>query len=132
MQKTVYKRLNENTVLCIDKYKNILGYKYHKISLYYEDTEQTVEFGFYKLNKGMTNKHTIDTYSYNNHYIIGYKYHSEEDWLKIDRLYDIDNRCDLLTDDKFYDYFNCLEIETKISNNKCKHLALGKKFKHTK
>lgn len=126
MDKKVYKRLNENTVLCIHKYDNEIGVRCHNITIHYEDTEQIIEFGTYNIGKGILEKHKLETYLYNNDYIIGYKYHNDDEWLIVDRIYDINNRCDLLTDDKIYDYFNCVKIETKISENKCKTLSLGK------
>lgn len=131
MQKKVYKRLNDNTVLCIYKYNSNNGARCHNLSIYYENTNQVVEFGTYNVNQGSSDKQKLDIYSYNNDYIIGYKNDADEDCLKLDRMYDINNRCDLLTGDKFYDHFRCVELEEQISENKCKTLALGK-FKKMK
>lgn len=132
MQKKVYKRLNDNTVLCISKYDNRLGFRYHSIVIHFEDTKQNVEFGTYRINKCIIPNYVADDYSYNNDYVIGYKYNSEKDWLKIDRIYDINNRCDVLTDDKFYNFFKCVDIDEKIKKQKYKTLTLGKNYKKNK
>lgn len=132
MNKKTYKRLNENAVLCIYKYDNKVGDRCHNIVIAYEDTDQMIEFGTYIVGKGIFDKRATESYIYNNEYIMGYRYHDGDQWLKVDRIYDVNNRCDLLTNDEFANYFSCVEIESKISKNKCKTLSLGEKYKKNK
>ena len=129
MDKKIYKRLNDYTVLCIYKYTDEVGYRYDRIVVHYEDTNENVEFGTYRVNKGLFNSRTTDTYSYNNNYIIGYKYERDKECLRTNRLYDINNRCDILNDDKFHNYYCCIRVEEDIEQNKYKTLSLVKKYK---
>ena len=129
MRRKVSKRLNDNTIIQIEKYCNRLGDKYHRVLLFFEDTNDYVEFGAFKTNIGIFNDTTNDSYLFNNNYVIGYKYDHESQALKPSRIYDINARCDMLTDHNCY---TCIDVEENINQNKCKKLSLNNKSKKVK
>jgi len=129
METTIYKRLNENAILSIDHYDNYMGERFHSLVIYYEDTEEVVQFGKYKVSNSIYYDFTVDSYSFNNNYIIGYKYDEETQWLKVDRIYDIKNRCDMLNKDKTSETLTCVNVQEDIKKNKFKELSLERKYR---
>lgn len=124
--KTINRRLNDNTIINIKEYKNELGGKTHQVKLYYEDTKQTIDFGILSLSSSFLGTSGCDRYSYNENYIIIWKYNSDDDMLDLKNVFDIKERKEMLSDNEFGNYYASVVAENNIASFKHK----GKKLRN--
>lgn len=127
--KIINRRLNDNTVISIEKHKNEFGGECHHVVLHYEDTKEQVDFGMISLSSAFIGKIGCDEYSYNDNYIVVWKYDYEQDMLDLKNVFDINARCELLTDNGLGNYFTSVDAERDIETYKYKGKRLSSSYR---
>ncbi len=127
--KVINRRLNNNTVISIEKRKNELGGECHHVVLHYEDTKEQIDFGRIVLSSAFTGKNGCDEYSYNDNYVVVWKYNPEDDMLDLKNIFDVNERRELLTDNGLGNYFASVDAERDIETYPCKGKKLGSNYR---
>lgn len=128
MNKMIYKRLNDDAIMCINKYTNRAGCVYHRLFLYYEDTESIVELGTLLMKSKIHKWRECDQYDFNNNYVIVWAYNEEEQKLDLTNVYDVAKRKNVMVDEKWEDFFIYMNASDDIRNHKLKAKRLGTKI----
>lgn len=128
MDRTIYKRLNDNAIICIHKYKNKTGCVYHDLSLYYEDTDTLVQLDTLLMKSKIHDWEEFDEYHLNNNYVVIMKYNESKKILDVSTIYDISKRQNIMIEDEWANFFNYMSATDDIVKNRLKVKRLGKKI----